>query len=164
MSTKPILFRPEMVRAILSGQKTETRRTKCRFEVGDLAWVRETWRLMTDLGQPIQGALVGLDADWLRSRPLQYRADHDGVLGWRPSIHMPRLACRLWLMIEGVEHERLLDIDDAGARREGVENRDAFLRLWESIHGPGSAERNPWVWVVVFRPVSMPKGWSERGQ
>lgn len=164
MSTKPMLFRPEMVRAILSGQKTETRRLKRRFAVGDLAWVRETWRLMTDLGQPVRGSLGGLDADWLRSCPLRYRADDDGILGWRPAIHMPRWACRLWLLIDGVGRERLLDIDEAGARREGVENRDAFLSLWGRIHGPGSADLNPWVWVVRFRPVSMPKGWSERGQ
>jgi hypothetical protein len=88
---------------------------------------------------------------------------------WRASIHMPRWASRITLEVVSVRVERLQDISEADARAEGVTDfgnvtndntgeidRDAveaYESLWESIHGPGSWEENPWVWVVEFRRV-----------
>ena len=85
---------------------------------------------------------------------------------WKPSIHMPRVACRILLEITSVRVERLQDINDAQAEAEGID----FLRaapdldetltaaqlfdcLWSSINGADSWAANPWVWVVEFKQV-----------
>jgi hypothetical protein len=73
---------------------------------------------------------------------------------WRPSSHMPRWASRLTLAVEAVRVERLHDIDDAGARAEGVADREAYRALWCNISGAESWDANPWVWVVVFSRVT----------
>ena len=97
-----------------------------------------------------------------------YWADGDPIDGdWerpRPSIHMPRWASRITLEITGIRVERLLDISEGDAKAEGItteqssltegirgrEHRIFFRELWEKINGPGSWEKNPWVWVVEF--------------
>lgn len=100
-------------------------------------------------------------------------------LTWRfytkhPSIHMPRWAARTFLTVTGVRIERLQDISEADAIAEGVERiaygpfeidghpvhpmtstyYDAFAALWDSIHGPGAWDANPWVWVYNFEPAA----------
>jgi hypothetical protein len=95
----------------------------------------------------------------------------------RPSIHMPRKACRILLEVTGIRVERLQDITEADAIAEGVERAitgdgwrwyadpaselaglpprasavDSYRTLWEHLGGPGSWAINPWVWVVEFR-------------
>jgi hypothetical protein len=85
-----------------------------------------------------------------------------------PAIHMPRWASRITLEVTGVRVERLQDISEADAMAEGVHYsllekiqagqdrwaRHAYKKLWESIHGPGSWDLNPWVWVVEFKGVA----------
>ena len=88
------------------------------------------------------------------------------MVGWKPSIHMPRWASRITLEITGVRVERLQDISPEDCWAEGIqEMRDAgdengelrgsvkqdYQALWESINGPGSWNANPWVWVVEFK-------------
>lgn len=99
---------------------------------------------------------------------------------WRPSIFMPRWASRITLEITAVRVERLQNISEADARAEGIcelslqqgepgawwtadpKNPDiagrtavcAYRKLWEKIHGPGSWDINPYVWVVEFRQVA----------
>lgn len=96
---------------------------------------------------------------------------------WRPSIHMPRWASRITLEVTGVRVERLMDITEDQARAEGCQAidgfhwhsaeekaagipmhahtaRDAFEALWESIHGVGSTDANPWVWAVEFKRIA----------
>lgn len=93
------------------------------------------------------------------------------VTRWRPSIHMPRWACRIQLEIVSVRVERLQDINEADALAEGIPYRqaadwmgrggarrdfgpkDAYRTLWEQINGAGSWDANPWVWVVEFKRV-----------
>jgi hypothetical protein len=83
---------------------------------------------------------------------------------WKPSIFMPRWACRLVLEVEAVRVERLQQITDADVRSEGVEtvalDRDRavefrlkdFARGWDSINGKRAPwASNPWVWVIEFR-------------
>lgn len=92
---------------------------------------------------------------------------------WKSSIHMPRWASRITLEITDVRVERLQEISEADAIAEGIEPgsardfwklygrgangdmdrspRVAYRSLWESIHGVGSWDANPWVWVVEFR-------------
>ena len=194
MKERPILFNGEMVRAILSGRKTQTRRimkdqpevippedecgvpgywipchagkTMVRNDMmkiacplgmrGDQLWVRETW------------ARYNIDQD---SHDMAYRATKpdDWPEGgrWRPSIHMPRWASRINLLITGVRVERLNDISQEDAKSEGccygrgggvpdlaVSPADHFPTLWESIYGIKSWAANPWVWVIEFERVA----------
>ena len=65
------------------------------------------------------------------------------------------------LEVTDVRIERLCDIADIDALREGVlrgqnifntgELRAAYRKLWEQINGKGSWEKNPWVWVIEFK-------------
>ncbi len=102
-------------------------------------------------------------------------ADDNLVCKWCPSIHMPRWASRILLEVTDVRVERLQEISEADARAEGASYHDgrgvghsgwrhdygdvhanarsAYARLWKHIHGPGSWDANPWVWVVEFRRV-----------
>lgn len=97
-----------------------------------------------------------------------------------PSIHMPRWASRILLEITEIRVERLLDITTNDARMEGIEcvwhdeetdaclwrdysgksaglafARLSFFSLWEKIKGTGSAELNPWVWVIKFNVLTI---------
>jgi len=174
--SKPILFNTEMVRAILEGRKTQTRRL-CRgqpqdgmtspekvgykppYDPGDVLYVRETWcSLPVSPGghMRIQGVYY-------------YRADpesrQEGWRGnWKPSIHMPKKAARLFLRVTGVRCERLRDIDWRDALAEGVKVGPntanaasiwAFMKLWNSTVKPDELsccgwDANPWVWVIEF--------------
>jgi hypothetical protein len=77
---------------------------------------------------------------------------------WRPSIHMPRAACRLVLEVTETRVERVQDILEADAHREGVPLVNGsyvrgFVDIWHSINGAKSWDANPWVWVVGFKEV-----------
>lgn len=204
---RPILFSAPMVRALLGGRKTMTRRVqtldvsaarrientaagpiaceydrrwpvRTKFAAGDRLWVRETWA-------------VGSIYDGVAPRDI----NPDGKPGWcgiryaatdgrvgikdRPSIHMPRWASRLTLVVAAVRVERLQDISEEDAIAEGIEKdhavgmpsiwgwrdylrgddiskrhfadpRESFRTLWESINGHGAWEANPWVTVTSF--------------
>lgn len=78
--------------------------------VGDILWVRETFGFVpTGKGEKIG-----------------YKADHEGPMWnkWKPSIHMPKAACRLYLKVKSVRMERLHDITEEDAKAEGVEALD----------------------------------------
>lgn len=110
----------------------------------------------------------------------EYAADDAGVPvakrggatpAWhaRPAIYMPRVASRIMLEIVAVRVERLQNIDDQDAIAEGIGltahaagvpmttpagetvPRAMYRTLWDSINGPGSWHKNPWVWVVNFK-------------
>jgi len=188
-----------MVQAILAGRKTQTRRVvkhqphdwksdllekgisnnliafSCKgsarmcipkYQIGDTLWVRETWRKNP---QPI---------GW----PYLYRASPEDLMypddeKWKPSIFMPREACRIRLKVTDVRVERLNDISEDDALSEGVERLPnaknelmayrsylttpekqivpcfpyvSFRTLWQSINGRESWDANPWVWVYTF--------------
>ncbi len=180
MKERPILFSSPMVRALLAGTKTQTRRALkvqpldvIPFE-GDKAGTHWVGRMQND---PPRGVVFeckfGKPGDrlWVRETHcafevghVHYRADYDpdpkgekehGVV-WTPSIHMPRWASRILLEITAVRVERLQGISHEDAMAEGMALDDAiydYSRLWDKINGSGSWEANPWVWVVEFRRV-----------
>ncbi|NMC25195.1 MAG: hypothetical protein GYA32_15770 [Serratia sp.] len=243
MKERPILFNSEMVQAILSGRKTQTRRviqspartmqannincisyrepgdkwyqdyvfsmrdrsgtwqdyTKEQFlakcplgKPGDHLWVRETFATLgNEDGCAIDWKenLVkagGPDATRIYRASCEQRPGNYGLWSvpddafwkphtdnmqyegsWVPSIHMPRWASRINLLITGVRVERLNDISQEDAKSEGccygrgggvpdlaVSPADHFPTLWESIYGIKSWAANPWVWVIEFERVA----------
>lgn len=197
MTERPILFQGAMVRAILDGSKTQTRRVCKPAQFYSLSSVVEVPDPL-EKGQLYNGSHFG-DEDgevqfsspyggrgdrlwvreshwWFKDEPdhetgyfppkltiedVEYRADgDDGRKVWRPSIHMPRWACRLVLEVTDVRVERLQDISRGDAMAEGCpfpnmtqgdDPRRWYAGLWEQINGAGSWTLNPWVWVVSFR-------------
>ncbi len=141
MKDRPILFSAPMVRAILDGKKTMTRRIyKPRFDlwrVGDRLWVRETYTL-------IHGRVDYASTCDIKS----YR--------WRPSIFMPRKYSRILLEITDIKRELLRDISEADAKREGFDNRQDFLSYFEKIN-PEMKGQNPEVVAIGFKVLKMKK-------
>lgn len=187
---RPILFSGPMVKAILEGRKTMTRRVvkpapefgveaasvqhedgkaKAVFQSlsncsgitvacpygrpGDMLLVRETWAYNPDFNPPYE----------FSTGQYVYRADFGAepvAWNWRPSIHMPRAASRILLEITAVRVERLKDITASDCVCEGIEfesdiftTYNKFRRLWQSINGPESWAKNPWVWVIEFKKI-----------
>jgi len=164
MIERPILFNGEMVKAILDGRKTQTRRPVHKDLVGcitgkgenivyrnpfgkttDQLWVRETWTVNLT-GDSKNGGLGTV--------PI-YRAEHpNAFLKWKPSIHMPRWASRIDLFITDIRIERIQDISANDCHREGIEfsfgvdPHDEYRKLWDSIYK--NWDENPWVWVIEF--------------
>ena len=158
MKERPILFSAQMVRAILDGRKTQTRRIVNKpIPVGHKfhGWIIEStdkkrdgcaaWSIGDDAlayDLIVAKCPYGKPGDrlWVRETFLQdtegfiYRADGDfegnaKILGgWRPSIHMPRSASRILLEITGVRVERLQDISECDAKAEGSYVCDYFGR------------------------------------
>lgn len=144
---------------------------KCPYGIpGDRLWVRETWQVDAPRdGTWADTQFYGCKGSPLSDIPAQYqrpeyclfRASWTGTpIIWRPSIHMPRWACRTILEITEIRVQRLQEISEEDAKAEGVkvgvncpDHIIAFGRLWESINGPGSWAENPWVWCVSFRKV-----------
>jgi hypothetical protein len=153
------------------GIYTEDWGVKCPYgKPGDQLWVRETWRKV----EPSECGCS--EACSHGSSAYDYRATGSGDedTKWKPSIHMPRRASRIQLEITGIRVERLQDISDDDALAEGVISypvgnltvfgvegtkieklhpRAAYLALWDEINGRGSADANPWVWVVEFKVI-----------
>jgi hypothetical protein len=207
MAIKPILFNTEMVRAILDGRKGATRRIvkgfipddavwgytaftpkgyiSCRgtfadgygekffklpCESGDILYVRETWKKAPNGYYYYE--------DWQRN-------DIADVTKWKPSIHMPKEAARIWLKVTDVRVERLQEITDEQAKREGIQYDEcptgftwkqetdmhncyttpigAMQALWNSTIRKSDLDcygwdANPWVWVIEFERCEKPEG------
>lgn len=188
-SIRPILFSTEMVKAIIDGRKTQTRRVIKPQPIESLTfwgdyYIKGKGNYKLSLGAAIEGIdLNGFckygnpgDILWVRET---YRQGVDGlinyksdesivdqlVLAWKPSIHMPKDVCRLFLKIKSVHVERLQDISERDAIIEGsipkgasiIGTKDGaiglFRELWLSINGPESWDANPWVWVIEFEVI-----------
>lgn len=210
MRVLPILFNTDMVRAILDGRKTVTRRVlknlpkdaeyvgqledsfdpwdekdigksmfktsllptekagcifiKPPYQPGDTLYVRETW--------------------WKNGNTYFYKAGcSKGLIDnmyvkWRPSIHMPKEAVRIWLKVTDVRVERLQDITDEQAKAEGANWKNGknvgfeekmrrtaverFAEIWDSTIKKADLDRygwdaNPWVWVIEFERCDKPE-------
>lgn len=177
----PILFNTDMVRAILAGRKTMTRRVSKAgisaqppYWPGDILYVRETWRVQSarrfDADVRIEykagGEMVRIQ---FPGGGDQYhnRSEYDSFVRkwaddrWHPSIHMPRAAARIFLRVTEVRAERLQEIDDDGVVAEGLEIGAPFEELWDktiklSDRTNYGWNANPWVWVVSFEQIKKP--------
>ena len=222
----PILFNTEMVRAILDGRKTVTRRlvkpqpksklcytfagsdcgtwgypsktaheswgeeyrlpdniTKEDFgkrwnppyHTDDVLYVRETWSPIYPDKESNEVCGYIYKEDSLEEYDNRYPDGEDYQWGgkWRPSIHMPKEAARIWLKVTDVRVERLQEITEEQIGREGVEveyphvlngeeKRYAFSTLWNSTVKKSDLDRygwnaNPWVWVIEFERCEKPE-------
>lgn len=199
MAEKPILFNTEMVQAILAGFKTQTRRLikglplyEPYFEIDegrgflmdsedgqyyslerfstvqsrDILWVRETWA--KDAGRYLYRANYSdTEKFYMNGREIR--------MVWSPSIHMPRKAARLFLLVKGVRCERLQDMTVEDCALDGGFCMNAvkvigvewlFGKLWDSTIKKADIPRygwdaNPWVWVIEFERINKPNGWCE---
>lgn len=203
MKETGLMFKAPLVRAILAGQKTQTRRvvkgvghdncialrkpSKTKAGVfthamdapklgmcpwgqpGDRIYVRETWRGVVNIAPPgsYEYAVARYVPDQEHCRRVEYAAtqEADGE-PWRPAIHMPKWAARIWLEVTGVRVERLQQITEADCIAEGAPGGhgaiggyhynttplEQFRNIWESTGGDWDA--NPWVWVVDFKVLS----------
>lgn len=216
MKERPIIFNAEMVRAILGGRKTQTRRlvpewqlpSETKQDAGD--YPDNRWMAIAQrdrrwgfgvFGATEESCAAQLteslcpfgsrdDRLWVRETfavglctksTMAYRATHkpedldegwDERIRWKPSIHMPRYASRINLIITNAHVQRLNDISESEAMEEGVPPagslaqggyltpmgdfataKVAFQRLWESIYGEESWRSNPWVWAIEFKRV-----------
>lgn len=149
MKERPILFSGPMVRAILEGRKTQTRRVikakppyeglvpgRCHWSGTTFGWWHEGGSCTCNpLTSPygLSGDRLWVRETWQRAgqpeeREYLYRADpvfdgmepQDLAWSWKPSIHMPRWASRLTLEVASVRVERLQDISEEHAVAEGV--------------------------------------------
>lgn len=240
MRVLPILFNTEMVRAILEGRKSCTRRmvkpqpdekhiyplgyvtdstekknvgcfgfgideyggsiqyAKPPYLGGDIIYIRETWT--EECGKYYYRA--DYDSDYLDpcetlsgGYPASCR-NHPGCDGcmatstrihWHPSIHMPKEAARIWLRVTNVRVERLHDIKEDGALKEGAQGTRCdhpvlgaygctdcmntgwlepptveFMQIWDSTIKKSDLDRygwdaNPWVWVIEFERCEKPE-------
>ena len=126
---------------------------------GDRLWVRETFHtsLIGDAGTAItykSGPETTNEEPWhnFTSSVEAYEwTAQKYKKHWMPSIHMPRWASRIDLEVESVRVEQLENLSESDAVCEGVVNVKEFANLWESINGPGSWNKNPWVWCISFR-------------
>lgn len=157
-----ILFTVPLVKAIQEGRKTLTRRLvlppgrpwgACPFgAAGDALCVREKWGYRDEF----------FDRRARGTGPFVYAADGPPagakILAWRPSMHMPRSACRLVLTITATRSERLTQISVQDARAEGcpaMHRHDPvgwFRHLWDRLNADRGAgwATDPWVWVISF--------------
>lgn len=213
---KTMLFNTDMVRALLDGRKTVTRRIakgvmdisescpdmkwetpghmfqsdealiyhKAPYQPGDYIYVREKfcWCPCWDCGKDTEEGCCDSTAE----RFFNHEKGEYGCYGykasfadneepfdkWHPSIRMPKEAARIWLKVTDVRVERLQDISNCEAKREGVvaetnnsghAHRFNFMMLWNSTIKKSDIDRygwdaNPWVWVIEFERCDKPEG------
>lgn len=148
-------------------------RQKSPYAIGDCLWVRETvacgacasskpshWA--PSFWRREQGTSKNPNGIWYAADGLSPERLITDRGRWRPAIHMPRWCSRLTLVVTGVKIERLQNISEEDAEAEGAEpilvppdggscpHIEGFIELWESIHGTGSWDKNPFVVAPTF--------------
>ena len=165
---------------------TTARVCKPRYQPGDVLYVRETWGNYSVDNPESNAAYYLYRADYSDdAKGYWYEPEHIHFCDfprWRPSIHMPKDAARIFLRIKSVRAERLKAIDAEQAKAEGICSVSlgdgtvgysvglwdkttyegavgAFAKLWDSTIKPADRDRygwdaNPWVWVFDFERIS----------
>jgi hypothetical protein len=160
MAIKPILFNTEMVRAILDGRKTCTRRLvkpqpdeKHTYPLGFVTDSTEKKKVgrfgfgIDEYGGSIQyekppyqpGDILYVRETWCKGYLMNakeryyYKADdNDFLCTWHPSTNMPKQAARIWLRVMDVRVERLQDVTEDGAKAEGAIDNRGFIHSPEN--------------------------------
>lgn len=160
---------------IINSSDGHENKVQCPYgQPGDILWVRESF-----CPGYFDNGKHGYKADWNKTA-----AEYVKEPKWKPSIHMPKEACRIFLKVKSVRVERLQNISEEDAKAEGIEIMkvyvhkvfrnyqdeaktnggykgfvetaiESFRSLWQSINGEKSWKDNPWVWVVEFERVNL---------
>lgn len=163
---------------------------KLPCEPGDILYVRETWGICNlnddeNIAYIVYKASENEEGEGCRAVRLpndklekMYDSMAENSPDWKPSIHMPKEAARIWLKVKDVRVERLQEIDDEQAKAEGANWKNGknvgfeekirrsaverFAEIWDStIKKPDIAQygwkANPWVWVIEFERCEKPK-------
>lgn len=156
MSVKPILFNTEMVRAILDGRKSCTRRL-VKFLSGEnpkwTGYIKDGAMLYNGKNKPCirtqpyqPGDILYVRETWCKGLERYiYRANYsdtekfyrDGKeieMKWHPSIHMPKKAARIWLNVTAVRVERLQEMKPVNVIKEG-----AYPDCWDCLNTYGES-------------------------
>lgn len=206
MSMKPILFNTDMVKAILDGRKSCTRRIvkpqqlvgllpdKCKngvpeeflkekkFMFKPYCDMTDIELIMTSYKKPYQpGDILYVRETFIQAaaHTFWYKADGKSWMSkdllWKPSIHMPKEAARIWLKVTNVRVERLQEITVENALAEGVDKYirlngeieenaiiTSFIGIWNSTIKKSNLDfygwdANPWVWVIEFERCDKPE-------
>jgi len=161
--------------------------SKCPFGcIGDILWVREIFanvKFKPSAKGNNRGIVI---PDYTNTDRIIYKADELDLtklmypcFNWKPSIFMPKSACRIRLQITDIKVERLQDISEEDAKKEGISKfnhgytgspkgvlykdykynthtlspKESFKSLWQSINGKESWLNNPFVWVISFKKI-----------
>lgn len=155
---------------IMHKNQVATVERPCLVCKGDILYVRETWCT----GHDGEAYFYRADKNSERASKL---IDYDDRK-WRPSIHMPKAAARIWLNVTDVRVEQLQDMKLGDFLSEGVairpeayndpdnaygQARDNFIAIWDSTLSQQDKGRygwgaNPWVWVIGFERCRPGKG------
>lgn len=162
-----MIFNDEMVRAILGGNKTQTRRIveekfygravaaellakHCPYgQPGDRIWIRETYRVhgkATDVATLVYRASVRNSWTEQTHRVPVEVCNKPVSEKWTPSIHMPRWASRILLEITDVRVERLHDMSEADAKAEGASPATYKITPPEAVYRVGFGD----IWRSIY--------------
>lgn len=143
----------------------------------DILYVRETWQIsnpMGDFARNDRTAEYVYKAGYAKGKRIPIIRDKEKNLGvWKPSIHMPKEAARIFLKVTNVRVERLQDMKFSDLRSEGITpdkeyegfknaveaNLEVkFATLWDSTVNKKDIDQygfnaNPWVWVIEFERI-----------
>ena len=144
---------------------------KAPYQLGDILYVRETWHKYNKR--------VGEGKSCHMEEFYGYKASvansEDANEPWKPSIHMPKEAARIWLKVTDVRAERLQEITAESALLEGTDKYihlngkfdknailTSFIGIWNSTIKKSDLDRygwdaNPYVWVIEFERCEKPK-------
>lgn len=130
---------------------------KLKYQVGDVLWVRETWQHTRILYRHDEDE----DNGFIYRATGDYWMENYIGLTWKPSIFMPKEACRIFLKVVGVSIEKLHDITADDIKAEGVLYTmdyypilfESWQELWIKINGQESWDSNPYVFVYKFEKV-----------
>lgn len=133
-----------------------------KYRDGDSLWVREAHRFIDGTGSHNWDGAYQYRADGAVKYGRWFSEAEWGEIApsnvWCPSIHMPRWASRLTLLVSNVRVQRVQDITEEDARAEGCACEgdwplSEFRDLWADQHGPDAWARNDWIVALTFRPI-----------
>jgi hypothetical protein len=196
---KSFIFLPELIQGFISGQKTQTRRlvkdanvsdsefnkkeviqylinSHSEYKVGEVVYIREGFRFPEDFDHKKPSEIKASPIEFRLGGTINCVGDHIANPGkWRSPLHHPAKFARHFAKITDVRVERLSNISESDAKKEGIPAidgsgdtfyknylneegvssmfhfaRNSFKSLWISIYGSGSFDKKVWVFVYSF--------------
>jgi len=160
-----------------------------KIKTGDILWVRETF---AEYSKEITDAtyVYKADVDKNMQEVFEVYKHNKLVSNWKPSIFMPKKACRIFLEVADIRLERLQNISEEDARDEGASQgikiddfvklvnasskltkqsalnpmstyKLGFMKIWADIYGLDNWQSNPWVWVYTSKKCDKPQNFLQ---